>query len=472
MFKYNFRYELKLLIRSKWIQLLSILLLLLFSFAAFNGQQKVEKRNLDIAEMKQQIEESDASMLKLLDSVESGMQVSVPRWTIPNSPMAVGNYYPRIAEMRASALTFVATGQSDLYTHYIKPTVASDDFELNFTEMTSPTQLLFGSFDLAFVIVYLLPLIIIAFSYNVLSYERESGSLRLLASQPISLKHWVLQKLGLRFFWLLLMVIVILITVFIAMGKISEINVTGYAYFFGIILVYMLFWFAIAFLVNIFGKNSANNAVSLLGLWVVFVLLMPSGLNQIGNALYPIPSRNIMINKMRITKSEATKKQNEILDNFLRDHPEYAINDPKQSRSFWHGYMASKQLIKQELEPIVATYDEQLRKQQRWLDKLKWVSPAIVVQESLNKMAGTSTADYENFRKQVIDFAVIWREHFMPFLYNNQPFSKQDYTDLPKFQYEQKTLEIRESILVVSAISLGLLSFGFLMSKVRVSAFS
>ena len=465
MFKYNFIYELKLLLRSKWIQLLSILLLVLFSFAAFNGQEKVEKRKLDITEMKQQIKDADDNMLKLLDSVERGMQVSVPRWTIPNSPMAVGNYYPRMASMDPSDFSFIATGQSDLYTHYVKPTVAGDDFALNFTEMTSPTQLLFGSFDLAFVIVYLLPLIIIAFSYNVLSYERESGSLKLLASQSISIKHWVLQKLGLRFFWLLIMVIATLTIVFFVIGKNPASDLVQYLSLLAIISTYMLFWFSIAFLVNILGNSSAKNAVSLLGLWVIFVLLVPSVLNQIGNTLYPMPSRTAMINKMRITKSDVTKRQDEILDNYLRDHPEYAINDSTQTRSFWHSYMASKELIKEELEPIVKTYDTQLRNQQQWLNKLKWMSPAITVQESLNKMAGTSTEDYENFRAQVVTFSESWREHFMPFLYNNKPFSQQDYSGLPTFQFEKKSHNVLMSTLIVLLISLGLLGLGVSISK-------
>ena len=200
MLPYNFKYELKLLLRSRWIQLLGFLLIVLFGFSTFNGMQKVEKRKSDILIAKQQVEELDQAMLKLLDSVEQGMKVSASSRTIPTSPMAVGNYHPRVAAKEPQPMSFVSTGQADMFTHYIKPTVAGDDFALNFTEMTSPVQLLFGSFDLAFVIVYLLPLLIIAFTYNVLSSEKDQGSLPLLASQPISIRKWVFQKLILRFF--------------------------------------------------------------------------------------------------------------------------------------------------------------------------------------------------------------------------------------------------------------------------------
>ncbi|MEX0274536.1 MAG: ABC transporter permease, partial [Flavobacteriaceae bacterium] len=218
MLSYNFNYEWKLLLRNRWIQLLSIVLLLLFGFSTYNGLQKVEKRTEDIAAAHRDVKGKDDMMLMLLDSVERGMKVSVPRWTVPNNPMAVGNYYPRVVAMDPQPMAFVATGQGDLFTHYVKPKVSGDDFALNFAEMSSPVQLLFGSFDLAFVIVYLLPLLIIAFSYNVLSAERESGTLRLLASQPIGVQSWVLQKIGLRFFWLSVLVICSLIIVFLMTG--------------------------------------------------------------------------------------------------------------------------------------------------------------------------------------------------------------------------------------------------------------
>ncbi|MEW2921993.1 DUF3526 domain-containing protein [Muricauda sp. ANG21] len=465
MLSYNFKYELKMLLRSRWIQLLSIILVLLFGFATYNGSQKVEKRKKDIAAAQKEVKDDDVKMLKLLDSVERGLEVSASSWTIPTSPMAVGNYHPRVAAMEPQPLAFLATGQADLFTHYVKPKVSGDDFALNFTEMTSPVQLLFGSFDLAFVFVYLLPLLIIAFSYNILSSEKESGSLRLLAAQPIGLRLWLLQKMGLRFFWLAVIVVLALTIAFLAIGMNPFGQFQSFVGLLGLILAYMLFWFAIAFLVNLMVGSSAKNAVALLGLWVVFVLLVPSVLNQLGNTLYPMPSRTLMINEMRILKAEATKKQDEILDNFLRDHPEYAINDSTQRRGFYHRYMASQKLLKEELGPVVNTYEEQIQRQQDWIGALKWISPAIIIQESLNKMAGTSTQDYESYRKQVVAFAGEWREHFMPFLYNNVEFSQEDYPNLPNFNYVHQSQDQLLSISFALLISLGLFGLGIMISQ-------
>lgn len=467
MLKYNFIYEFKHLIRSRWIQVLSVLLLSLFAFAVYNGQQKVEKRNSDIQLAVEEMEANDTRMLQLLDSVSQGLQVSAPRWTVPSSPMAVGNYYPRVAAMEGSPMAFTATGQSDLFTHFVKPTVSGDDVAMNFTEMTSPVQLLFGSFDLAFVIVYLLPLLVIAFSYDVLSKEKENGTLKLLASQPIRLSQWVFQKLGLRSFCFMVLTIVFLVLSIVIFGDVQGMSFSGFSSLLMVILAYTLFWFALAFLINILGYSSAKNAVLMVSLWGVFVLLIPSVLGQLGDSLYPMPSRTVMINEIRELKTEVAKKQDEILDNYLRDHPEYAINDPSQSRSFYHRYMASQNLIKTKLEPLVATYDEQHIKQLSFLGRLKWLSPAVLTQESLNKLAGTSAWDYEHYKSQVLEFANTWRGHLVPFLYNNQNFTRADYAALPHFEFKPKAHEVSLGIFVLMGIAIIIIALGLRAQSVK-----
>ncbi|NQX76632.1 DUF3526 domain-containing protein [Gilvibacter sp.] len=467
MLKYNFTYELKLLLRSRWIQLLSLTLIILFGFSTFNGLQKLDQRKAVISEAMAEVEQADMDMEKLLDSVAQGLPVSASRWTIPTNPMAVGNYYPRVAAMEPPAFAFIATGQSDMYTSYVKPKVSGDDFALNFTEMTSPVQLLFGSFDLAFVIVYLLPLLIIAFSYNILSAEKEQGTLRLLGAQPMSIRRWMLQKLALRFFWLSLMVVVVLILTFTVFGAGLTTNLADFFALTGLILAYMLFWFVLAFLVNLSAGSSAKNAVSMLGLWVILVLLVPSALNQVGNTAYPIPSRTLMINDMRAKKTEVSKKQDEILDAYLRDHPEYAINDTAQARNFYHRYIASQELIKKELAPVVGAFEAQLEKQQEVFEKFKWLSPALVTQQSLNTIAGSSTADYESYRKQVIAFAGQWRDHLSPMLYNNQQFTASDIKNLPHFIYKPPSQNLSITTLILVGLSLVLIAIGWGFSQKR-----
>ncbi|MBS9461944.1 DUF3526 domain-containing protein [Flagellimonas sp. 389] len=435
MLKYNFKYEWLLLIRNRWIQVLTILLLILFGFAVYNGIQKVDARTSNIAEAINQFKTGEKEMLAQLDSIDKGFEVNASSWLVPTRPIVIGNLHPRVVNMPAKSTAFVATGQSDLFAHYVQPIVTGDDSTLSFKEMTSPVQLLFGSFDLAFVIVYLLPLLIIAFSFNILASERESGSLKLLASQPIDIRIWVLQKLGLRFFWLVIAIIITLSIVFIVFGFDFKTGFMSFVALLSIVIAYALFWFVLAFATNIWIRSSAKNAITLIGFWILFVLLSPSLINQMSNTLYPIPSRTLMLNEMRSIKAEATKKQDEILDNFLRDHPEYATNDSTQVRGFYQKYMATQELIQDELKPLLSEFEAQISNQHRLVNASSWLSPALIVQNTLNSIAGTSTEDYQDFKRQSLAFSKEWRNFFKPMLFKDSTFGKSDYKNLPEFEF-------------------------------------
>src|SRR6266508_4576303 len=105
---------------------------------------------------------------------------------------------PRYALAPPAPLAALAVGQSDLYPYYFKVTSQSKQTFTANDEIENPTNLLAGRFDLAFVIIYLYPLLILALSYNLISAEREQGTLAMLMSQPVSLRTFASGKIGLR----------------------------------------------------------------------------------------------------------------------------------------------------------------------------------------------------------------------------------------------------------------------------------
>ncbi len=148
--KFVFRYEIISLVRQRWLQFLGLILLSFVLFATINGKQKVDQRQADIKGAQQAVLAKDSLGVLLLDSIEAGFTVDVPRWYMPDRPHVVGYNYLRIAAMPPADLAIVATGQSDIYTHYVQPKLYGESFELNYTELSNPVQLMFGSFDLSF----------------------------------------------------------------------------------------------------------------------------------------------------------------------------------------------------------------------------------------------------------------------------------------------------------------------------------
>ena len=432
--RYINRYEFVLLFRQRWLQFILVVLLTLILFAVYNGKGKVDQRLSDARQAIGVVEEKDSLAAVLLDSIEAGLSINLPSWSWPNVPSAVGYGYPRVAVMLPEDLAILSTGQSDLYTHIVQPNLWSETHEENFTALANPVQLMFGNFDLSFVLIYLLPLLAIAFAYNILSQEREQGVLSVIASQPVSLYNWLFRRALLRYLLLSGMLALLLIVVLAVAGIPIIANVDEVAIFILLSLGYVLFWFVLACLVNLKGKSSANNAVWLISWWVMLVLLVPAIINLTANSIYPLPSRADLINKYRVTKIDAEKRADELLVGYLSDHPELA--GFKGASEAWMKYYAKQDLIKKEVGSVMDGFEQEVRNRQQWVENFRFLSPSLLLQSAFNEISGTSSSHYESYRMQVKDFTNVWRNHFMPKIFKGESFTKSMLSELPEFRYQ------------------------------------
>lgn len=455
-------YEWKTIARERW---LSVLFLLFFGctlFAVRNGREHVGDRAAAIDKARHEQEVAEEATRFEIDSIARGLKRYEQSWLDPRMLSVYGQRMGRVVAMDPQPLAFVSTGQSDLFTHYTKPKLYGEAYALGFSELSNPVKLLFGSFDLAFVCIYLLPLLVVAFSYNVLSAERESGSLRLTLAQPISVFGWLLRKFMVRFVALAAVVVGSMMLAFLMMGLGLP---HGTVRMVAVILSYAFFWFALSFWVNVTGKSSGSNAVKLMSAWIVVVLLLPAIIGQLATQLYPVPSRINMIHQYRVAEAEADKRASEILKTYYRDHPELARQDSSQPNryQFWIEYFASIDLIKEAVMPVVDRYNRQLASQQAWVDQWRFASPAILLQDALTDLSGTSARHYSDFRQQVIAYADAWRSYFMPRMFRNEWMTTEALDQLPRHTYQSQ--HVRSSflidLLVMVLAAIGVLAAGW-----------
>ncbi|MFM8913386.1 MAG: DUF3526 domain-containing protein [Flammeovirgaceae bacterium] len=435
MLKHTIRYEWISLLRDRWGLILSILFFALTVFALRNANEKINVRVLSISKEQAKVEKIDAQFVADIDSVNNKLKAPPKEsWLDPRSLTNFAWDAPRVVAMSPQPLAIVSTGQSDLFTHYVRPKIYGEAYTLGFSELSNPVQLLFGSFDLAFVCIYLLPLLALALSYNILSSEKESGILKHTFSQPVGLYRWLFHKLMLRFAFLSVVVILSITIGLLIFGVDVAANLSTWFKLISMLLFYLFFWFVVALLVNLFGQSSGHNAITAVSIWLVFVLLIPSVISQLSTRLNPVPSRIAMMHKYRVASAEAGKRADEIFKNYLRDHPELAARDTtKENQYQWIlNYFASSEIVNQSVKPIVDSYYTALNKQQQWVDNLRFLSPAILLQNSLNELAGTSTAHYAAFRKEVLDFADVWKNYFKPRMFANELMQSSDIAQLPK----------------------------------------
>ncbi len=383
-----------------------------------------------------------------------------------------GNY-ARHVFLPPAPLASLSLGQSDMYPSYFVVNTMSMQRRKRNAELENPNHLLESRFDLAFVMVYLFPLLILAVSYDLVSSEREQGTLAMVLSQPISPAKFVAGKVGFRATVVCLLVLVFSILAFLLNGvSLFQEGVTWQLLLWiGIVVAYSAFWFSLAVAVNALGKSSAANAIILASLWLVWVLLLPSAVNLVVTSLYPVPSRVEFVLATRVAALDTEAQKSQVLSGFYQDHPELLTEEEQEEAENFEAWLwASERAIDESVQPVMDRYDQQLLKQQNQVNRLRFLSPALVTQEALNDIAGTGLARYRHFLSGVDDYQLRWRAYFAPKVFQDEKLTAEDYDQFPEYSYVEES-ESRVTGQVFQALAglilPTLLIFGVGLAKVR-----
>ncbi len=168
---------------------------------------------------------------------------------------------------------------------------------VNFSEASMSTGLLrFGDVSLAMLLKVIVSLLIFYLGFASIARERQNGTLKLLIGQGISRKEIVFGKwLGL---WSLSLIFLFLIFLVVFIFLLTESHDAGYKdsmLRFGVLMISYILFFAIlsaiTILVSAFSKTAKGALIKLLGIWLLFVIILPKSLQAIGYYFYPTPSK-------------------------------------------------------------------------------------------------------------------------------------------------------------------------------------
>lgn len=426
--------------RSVWV--ICGLLAGLIGYAAFNGAAQTRFQERTLRQIAADENSRFQSLHADLDDFAAGRK-EAKGFLDPRGAASLGGAtaapYLTINPLPLASLSI---GQSDLYSFYVKAGLRTRQMNAAMDEIENPVNLLSGRFDLAFVVVYLYPLVILAFAYNLISAEKEQGTLALTLSQPVSLLRIVAGKAAVRG-----LVIIGLITgltmVAAALSGTPLIGsgaVTGWINWMAAVFVYGLFWFSVAIAVNSFGRSSSTNAVAVAGIWLLFVLLIPTLINAAASSFYPVPSRVEMIQAMRVATKEATDKSALLLSRYMEDHPDLMPQSAGSAKA--PDYASTTATVQIEvdrlIQPVIDQFDRQSALQQSVVERFRFASPAILIQGVLNDISGTSQQRQRNFLSQVDTFLHDWQAYFYPRVFSQAKLLAADVERAPRFQYQEE----------------------------------
>jgi ABC-2 type transport system permease protein len=420
-------------------------------YGTWNGVRWVGFQKAAIAEAQREERERIAAHETEIQRINRE-RAAVSPFADPRNPEAVGRRMGgRYAIMPPTALAALTIGQSDLLPYYFKMTTDAKETVTAAAELENPQRLLTGRFDLAFVLIYLYPLLILALSYNLLSAEKEQGTLALALSQPVSLRTLALAKVTLRLLVLLTTIVLLSVAAFIIGGVdvTSPDALARIPFWFVATAAYGLFWFALAVAVSALGRGSATNAMALAATWLVLVVLLPSALNLLATSLYPVPSRVEMVQAVRAASDEANAEGSKALAKYYEDHPELAGGGADQAMNDFNIIrVAVNAEVERRVRPVLDQFDRQLASQQRLIERVRFLSPAIVMQDALNDISGTGISRHRHFMTQVSEYHQRWRNYFVPLVFRKAQL--ESFAEIPRFSFVEEELAAAAGRVTVS----------------------
>jgi ABC-2 type transport system permease protein len=464
--------EIKNLRRERLLWLLVAVTVCFSALASYNGYQWVATQN-GVIESAQQ--EQQQAIITAQQGLAERKALNQPiNWWEDQYDLRGQAFYLMVNYATKPPLpsAALAIGQSDVQPYFFRMLVTSKQDFINQYEFVHPLGLLIGQFDLAFFIIYVLPLLLISISFNALAQEKQSGQLRLLMLQGLSPLRLLFNQLVIRASIIMLPLILISVTALLLFS--DGIGLLAVGFFIVLVLAYALFWLALSALVISYGNTSAYNAAVLVIAWLSFVIIIPAVLNTLIVTANSAPSRIEYVDTLRDQTDEINASSSKVMAQYFQDHPELAkkssadnsgVNsgtnsgansDDKTtnlpSTSYSTKIMVKLAALEKAMQPYDDAFETVLQAQQKHADEFSYLSPATIVQGALFDLSGNGLMRHQQFIEQVLSHhktiryfyqqriaAAHQQGDFSPCEGCSARITLSDLSQVPQFTYQEQT---------------------------------
>jgi len=431
-------------IRSKGTKIGLVFLLVICFISLLIGQQFQQKQQNNIKEaalyQKEHIARNAA-----FHKDEMGLLLYYIKFSLVNATLPVNS---------------LAIGQRDVNPSIQSVTIRGLEGQKYDSELNNPNNLLSGNIDFSFVLIYLFPLLIVAFSYNLVSEEKESGTWKIVATQSQNTFFYILKLFYIR---ILSLIALLTIVLFIAILFLNiPLNQSLFT-FYGLGILYILFWFAISFFIVSLQKNSNFNAVILLTIWLFFIIILPAVINTYIVNKFPVPEALELTVKQRNAYHEKWDMDKKItMDKFYNHYPQFNTYPLPDKEFSWLWYYAMQQAGDDDSAKQSQELEHKLQQRNKASQLIAQFIPTLHTQLQLNEIAQSDLGNQLLFLKETKLFHEKMRLYFYPKIFDNADVSKENWS---KFKVETfndpSEISFAKAFLPLLFFNLLLIGFGW-----------
>jgi ABC-2 type transport system permease protein len=331
---------------------------------------------------------------------------------------------------------------------------------VNFSEAGFSTGILrFGEISMAMILQLLVPLLLLFLGFNTISVLRENGTLKMMLTQGVNWQELIMGKtLGVTAVAFVLYAPVMLLTVFLwlvlsrfsaSTDEVWRLALLLLSYF-----LYFIIWSLIAVLVSAFSRTSKGSLTTLIGIWLLLVIVLPRGAQAMGAQRYPSPSKAAFEAALHVDLTKEGDSHNpddphfrRLKDSLLKAHN---VKSTEQLPFNYSGFIMYKgeeitaNIHNRHQQRLIKTYENQ----NSFNRYTGFVNPYIAMKNFSMALTGADFASYRDFQDQAETYRYQLAQRLntlqMEHISNRKPgpedkpytISSRYWKDLPDFDYQ------------------------------------
>ena len=344
-----------------------------------------------------------------------------------------------------------AVGRSAKVDYTYDPSLVDSKYEDN------PIFSIFGTLDLTFIVKIVLSLLAILYTYDLIVGEKERGTLKLILANKVPRDRLLIGKVVGGYINLLVALIIPLILGLLVLLIYPDISISGQDWvrvliIFLVFFLYLSVFFTLGLFVSARSNKSSTSFLTLLIIWVAFVMVIPKVSILVAAQLNPIPSVHEITAKkdafLQQTQEENLRRNRA----WSKEHmPKTAEEEKRYPEEFRKWLGECQQWFTSRVGDYNAALDRDygLRKhtQDALAINLSRISPASALTFSTMSLARTGLDEYDRFLTSIRAYKAVFAKWM-----NDQSMKNFNYTrarfdrplveraDMPQHKFDPEPL--------------------------------
>jgi ABC-2 type transport system permease protein len=340
----------------------------------------------------------------------------VAYWQDPTDVAGYSEYFVRRWALKPHlALSPLASGVSDL-----APTRLEIKLNTLFGfgdtyDFENPRGLALGRFDLAFAIVFLLPIGLLLLFALLVTFERDRGMLRLVAAQAVGPRSWTGARVLAILAWAIPVVLAAMTGALVLAGVPLAQATAPLLTALTATLLYMLFWTGIALVVLARQPGAGAALGSFAAIWAALTIGLPLAGSAVAGLLDPAPSAVAYVDVQRRVSDEVQAERDLILARAFAARPDLRRHSDRVGTLDYATRLSF--LIpetERRLTPFKAPIEAHRERQEEIAGAAAYLLPTLGLEAAFATLAGTDPARQRAFESQARDFQLDLRRRVHP----------------------------------------------------------